>query len=111
MNEHCQIRFYRRDGTPYTGRDPLQEWAKDFERAENKRIALTRLPNGYDVSTVWLGLNHAWGDGPPLIYESMVFKRVEKHPWRGLDRQRYSTLHDADQGHQALVEKWQKRKR
>jgi hypothetical protein len=25
------------------------------------------------VSTVFLGINHNWGDGPPILYETMVF--------------------------------------
>ena len=29
---------------------------------------------GYQVSTVWLGLDHnLWGEGPPLIFETMIF--------------------------------------
>jgi hypothetical protein len=26
-----------------------------------------------DVSTIWLGINHRFGDGAPLIFETMVF--------------------------------------
>jgi hypothetical protein len=25
------------------------------------------------ISTVWLGLDHGWGKGEPLIYETMIF--------------------------------------
>ncbi len=25
------------------------------------------------ISTLWLGINHNYGDGPPLIFETMVF--------------------------------------
>lgn len=28
----------------------------------------------YFVSTVFLGMNHQWGNGPPLWFETMVFK-------------------------------------
>lgn len=50
----------------------------------------------YFVSTVWLGLDHNWGEGPPLIFETMVF-------WRGqhsdLYMDRYSTEEQAKNGH------------
>ena len=58
---------------------------------------------GYDeigevhVSTVWLGLNHAWGDGPPLIYETMVFGGDHDQL-----QNRYSTRAQAEAGHKAI---------
>jgi hypothetical protein len=42
---------------------------------QHKRVNETTLPNGLWVSTVWLGLDHRHDDsGPPLIFESMVFR-------------------------------------
>lgn len=44
-----------------------------------KRVALTRVTSGsdpnveYRVSTVWLGLDHNWGGGEPLLFETMSF--------------------------------------
>ena len=65
--------YYDRQGNPMT----LLEWAQrrfeDKDRTATKRVAETTLPNGRWVSTVWLGLNHNYGDGPPLIFETMVF--------------------------------------
>ena len=57
---------------------------------------------GVRVSTVFLGLDHNWGDGPPLLFESMIF--WPDNP--DLDQQmaRYSTWHEAEQGHERLVE-------
>lgn len=37
-----------------------------------RRIALTEI-NGVQISTVFLWLNHAFDDGPPLLFETMVF--------------------------------------
>jgi hypothetical protein len=50
------------------------------------------------VSTVYLGMNHQWGDGPPLIFETMVFGGDEGEPcWR------YSTEEQARAGHDRVV--------
>lgn len=97
--------YYDRDGKPLT----MMQWAQMLEKRgdENyKRVAETVLPDGKWVSTVWLGLDHQFGDGPPLIFETMVF------PSRGefgdLDCQRYSTEAEALAGHAQMVEKWSK---
>lgn len=51
------------------------------------------------VSTVWLGLNHAFTpDHPPLIFESMVFGG--RHDG---DTDRYSTEAEAIAGHERIV--------
>lgn len=83
----------------------LQQWGESFEnRQSDKRVAETTLPNGRWVSTVWFGLNHSFGSGPPLIFETMVF------PGEGdlseLDCDRYSTEAEAIAGHARLCEKW-----
>jgi hypothetical protein len=45
------------------GRERISKW---------KRIEQT-FTREHWVSTVWLGLNHSWMGGPPLIFETMVF--------------------------------------
>src|SRR5215471_17514474 len=38
------------------------------------RVAVTELPNGGRVSTVFLGLDHNYsGVGPPIVFETMIF--------------------------------------
>lgn len=64
---------------------------------------MTTLPGGARVSTVWLGLDHQFGDGPPLIFETMVFPAESS---MDLDCERYSTEEEAKAGHSAMVEKW-----
>ena len=93
--------FYRRDGTPYAN---AVEWSKDFGIVENKIVKQEELPNGYFVSTVWLGLNHNYGEGKPLIFETMVFP--EKGNYSDIYMERYSTEQEAIEGHNRLVEKW-----
>lgn len=93
---------YRRDGTPYPdGNAGLLEWARDFENWGLRRIGETTLPNGCYVSTVWLGLNHRFDPGPPLIFETMVFQDGES-----VDMERYSTEALALAGHERMVTKW-----
>ena len=93
--------YYDRQGHPMTSR----EWAATFEtRHEQKRVAETTLPNGRWVSTVWLGLNHAFGAGPPLIFETMVFPN--KGDMGDFDCERYSTEAEALVGHEWMCAKW-----
>ena len=68
------------------------------------RVAETTTADGKWISTVWIGLNHNFGEGPPLIFETMVFPN--EHDFRELDMDRYATLEEAQQGHRAMVEKW-----
>lgn len=49
-------------------------------------------------------LNHQYGDGPPLIFETMLFK--SKDDLDALDFERYSTEAEAVAGHEAMVERW-----
>ena len=67
-------------------------------------IGRTTLPDGKWISTVWLGLNHRTGDGPPLIFESMVFPADGN--MSELECRRYSTYADAKAGHDELIDKW-----
>lgn len=53
------------------------------------------------ISTVWLGLDHRFGeDGPPLIFESMVFPQGS---YEEIVCRRYATEEEARRGHADLV--------
>lgn len=54
--------------------------------------------NDYFVSTVFLGVDHSFGDGPPILWETMVFKNGEE-----IYCNRYSSAKEARQGHQTAV--------
>ena len=92
------IRTYDRKGIPIS----IDEWHSRLE--SERRVAETTLPDGKWVSTVWLGLDHRHGDGPPLIFETMVFP--SNGEWGDLDCERYSTEGQAVAGQAAMVEKW-----
>lgn len=91
------------DGTPYLGENATLEWANDFENTKDRIIAQETLPDGKFISTVWLGLDHQFGIGKPLIFETMVFGENREE----LDIERYSTLEEAKDGHKRMVIKFQ----
>jgi len=76
----------------------LMTWAKWFETAE-RHIGDDTI-NGVRISTVFLGLDHNWGDGPPLLFETMTFGGKEE------EQERYATYEEAEAGHKKFVEKY-----
>ena len=77
-------------------------WAKWSERrGDFRRIALTEVREGVHVSTVFLGFDHSFGHGPPLLFETMAFgKKLGDHE---NDCDRYSTWDEAERGHKDMV--------
>lgn len=75
------------------------EWSLLTQNLDYKRVAIDTIEPGVDVSTVWLGLDHNfWGDGPPLIFETMVFGGEENGAtWR------WPTKEKAIEGHASVV--------
>lgn len=83
----------------------LMAWAKLLDDMAYKRVAETTLEDGTWISTVWLGIDHRFGgDGPPLIFETMVF--ASKDNLQERDCQRYSTEAEALAGHAEMVNIW-----
>lgn len=51
----------------------MTTWASFFHNPATK-IVKQEIVDGYLVSTVYIGLDHRFSDdGPPLIYETMIF--------------------------------------
>jgi hypothetical protein len=57
------------------------EWAHWFETA-NRHVANDCIGD-VRVSTVFLGLDHSWGYGPPLLFETMIFNGRKHTPAYG----------------------------
>ena len=95
MSHYYNIHGQAISADQWVGRDRRADPESDWAKAHRK----TSVEDS-EVSTVWLGIDHQYGDGPPLIFESMVFGG-------GLDQEqvRYSTLAEAHAGHDALVER------
>jgi hypothetical protein len=92
-------RYYDRQGKSIDA----GEWGRLSAIPEYKRVASTK-GSGRWVSTIWLGLDHGWGGGPPLIFETMVFA-VDKGGdvnWGDLDADRYATEEEAKAGHERM---------
>jgi hypothetical protein len=94
--------YYDRQGNPLT----LDEWVElgrdTLDNVDYKRVGATFLQSGDHkraVSTIWLGLNHAFGmNGPPLIFETMIFDGdSDTGQWR------YETEAQAIEGHAQAV--------
>jgi hypothetical protein len=75
----------------------LIKWAKWMETAK-RHVALDKIGK-VKISTVFLGLDHNFGAGKPLIYETMIFGG--KHDQY---QERYYTKEEALEGHKKAVE-------
>jgi len=91
------IGCYDKDGAAIS----MEKWSTLFSDPDYRRIASTE-GCGRLVSTVWLGLDHSFGGGPPVIFESMVFLNEEGKENTDIDQMRYSTLEEALEGHERL---------
>lgn len=60
---------------------PMEQWAKMFEK-QNRIVKVTKT-NDVKISTVFLGLDHQFGNGPPLVFETMIFGgKYDQYQWR-----------------------------
>lgn len=76
----------------------LMTWAMWLEGSrEQRRVARTEIGDVL-VSTVFLGLDHQYGDGPPMLFETMVFKGMDS-----TEMLRCSTWEQAETIHAATV--------
>jgi len=83
------------------GKEPVMvndviEWAKGFEI--NNRIVKQDYIGEIFVSTVFLGIDHSYGDEPPLLFETMIFGGVPDQY-----QERYSTWDEAEEGHKRAI--------
>lgn len=62
---------YILDGKTPVRCDDLLQWAQWYQTTD-RHVAEDHLGDIH-VSTVFLGLDHQWGDGPPLLFETMIF--------------------------------------
>jgi hypothetical protein len=90
-----------KSGTPRPEPD-FMTWATWFETA-NHRVAKTDVGD-LCVSTVFLGLDHSWGDGPPILWETMIFDQAGNE--KDIDRCSGSR-EQAEAMHEKMVERAQ----
>src|SRR5215469_1848635 len=93
--------FYDRQGRPI---DDVLTWGRLFETSD-RCVGDTRV-GGVRVSTVWLGIDHSWGPGPPLIFETMIFGGPDDQA-----QERYATEAEAALGHEYWVRRQRRQQR
>lgn len=76
----------------------MEIWAMWFETAD-RQIARTQVGDVL-ISTVFLGIDHSFGRGEPLFFETMAFGGK----WEG-EETRSSTIDDALEHHERMVER------
>lgn len=77
--------------------DNLIEWATKFEQGKN--IVKQEQIRGVKISTVFLGLDHNWSGGKPVLFETMIFEG--KHDQY---QTRCSTWEEAEEMHREAVD-------
>jgi len=76
----------------------MYKWAT-WNNGPNRDVKKTNIGD-IKISTVFLGLDHNWGQGPPLLFETMVFGgKLDQ------EQERYTTWEEAETGHRLMVEK------
>ena len=74
----------------------LMKWARWFETAE--RHVANDYVGKIQVSTVFLGIDHSFSGGRPLLFETMIFGG--KHDEY---QKRYHTWEEAEKGHKMTL--------
>lgn len=84
------------EGKPVEELDILA-WGKWMQEGD-RRVARDELPDSVSVSTVFLGLDHSFGSGPPILWETMIFDGPHD-----MYQDRYSSREEALAGHAKAV--------
>ena len=97
----CGMYILDTDGRTVIHPKSTQEWGKWFE-TEKRRVNETNIQKRGEgmirVSTVFLGLDHRYGDGPLQIFETMIFGGRHDQ-----DCRRCATWDEAEQQHQDAI--------
>ena len=93
------MKHYILNGTEVVAVD-MMTWAVWFQKAE-RIVAKSDVADGIIVSTVFLGMDHSFMGGPPLVFETMCFGPNGEIGDAPFDR--YSTWREAEIGHMKAV--------
>lgn len=93
------MKIFNRQGEPIDEDTYVTLWTdRDYKTLKQTSVG------PYLVSTVWLGLDHNYGQcDEPLIFETMVFYGADRED---LELERYSTEDQALKGHEAMCDKY-----
>lgn len=75
----------------------VEEWGRWFQ-THDRHVAVEAI-GGYRISTVFLGIDHSFGRGLPILFETMIFNPDgdDRDMWR------CGTWEDAIDMHEAAV--------
>ena len=81
----------------------LEVWGEWFKNYKDRIVKQEYLEDGTLISTVFLGLDHAFGSGGNklIVFETMVFKNRNKLNTEEY-MERYSTWDEAIKGHNRI---------
>lgn len=91
-------RWWVLDGHKAVPTENIHEWSRMFDEGRKRVVAQTHVGETF-VSTVFLGIDHSYGEGPPLLFETMVFDDEDM----GSLTRRYATWEQAERGHAEVV--------
>jgi len=79
----------------------FREWADQLRKMyeTNTKHVGNEVADGKRISTVWLGLNYNSFEGPPIVFETMVFDEDRSVIYC----KRYSSWNEALKGHKKAV--------
>lgn len=117
MNMKDGLTWYGMQGERLTMRQYLARYGKRDGKRDPCRVAYT-VGTFFEISTVLLGIDHRFGAGRPIIFETMVFSRwlmysrgctfgsVSRPGYWSRDsvaERRYCTAEEARAGHAEIV--------
>lgn len=99
-HERRQHKYILEGKTPVPCND-LMKWALWFEHAN--RVVRGTIINGYQISTVFLGLDYSFGFSEPKLFETLIFAPYECD--LHLYRERCATWQQAERMHERVCNK------
>ncbi len=94
--------FYTLDDNNDVAPCDLEEWAKLYGEPygrQRRRVDSIDIDDKH-ISTVFLGIDHNYFGGKPLLFETMVFNA----PGNDIYCERYSTWIEAEEGHKKAIQ-------
>jgi hypothetical protein len=97
--------IYDREGNKISFQQYVELLGDSKNWMDYRRVAFDQYGD-FDVSTIWLGINHNWsGKGDPVIFETMIFVRVPDDEDRSsVYCRRYTNEQEALEGHKEALE-------
>jgi len=94
--------YYKLVGKEIVPVSDVMEWAMSFQDNDNRVVKQTNIGKIF-VSTVFLGIDHRWGDGKPVLFETMIFGGKQDQY-----QKRYCTYDESLAGHISACNKVKK---